>query len=443
MSKVVLLISKMASLIRQSRLWDMFLSGSVIFYVLSGLTSLLNYLFYPAVARLLSISDYGEVQFLVSMFGQLAVGFVVLNILTVIVSVQLTGTRQIQAIRILSSLSTYIATLFAVIGTVALLWFHRQLGIHSSSAVIMLGISLVANVPFVILIGKLQGAGKFVGSGIVGLISVAIKLIISVLFAAIGLKTAGVIAGITVGLIASLVTGWFIDRSFLIIIGSKPSHVLASLASLSFIRRHAIVAIIAIATLTLLSSIDLVVSRLVLTPEAAGRYAAIATVAKILLALSTPLMWLALPAALKQNGWQLRRYLSMTAGVCGTATLLFVLFPALFTQVLLGINPGPYLHLLPVASLSMLAFAMAFLTITTCICINKLRLVLLSALGALVIYISCTILFILFFSPLEASLYAQLIAGVSIVTFTLPVILTLPSHRSPTPPPKSDTIKIR
>lgn len=389
-----------------SDLFRKFMSGSMIFYILSGLTSLVNYLFYPAIARFVSVSDYGQVQFLVSMFAQLSIGFVVLNILAIIVSVRLKGSEQSEAIQTLGSVATIAALIIAGGGIVILVTTQSALGISNTPAILLLGAALVANVPFTITIGRMQGNGLFVASGVISLLSVVIKLVGSLLFAAIGFGVAGIIGGITAGLVVAWIIGIIFDRTT----PRKPSTITKglSLHKLIFIKKYAFVTIIAVAVLTLLSTADSIVSRIVLNPYQAGQYAAIATVTKIILAATTPLMWLSLPAAISGNKKQIARYIGITGVLSGIAVVAFTTLPYFFTRTLIGVDPAGFIGLIPVASISMALFALAFLVVTASICEGSLRRTLYSSTAALVLY--CVVFFILFsqaITPLEATLYAQ------------------------------------
>src|SRR4051812_347764 len=144
------------------------LAGSLIFYIFSGISSLLNYAFYPVVARFVDVTAYGEIQFLVSMFTQLSVGFVVLNILAIIISAELVGKdKQHTAIRNLNVAASIVIFLIVCIGSTILYINQNSLGFHDNTAIIALGVSLFVNVPFTIAIGKLQGNNMFVSSGVV------------------------------------------------------------------------------------------------------------------------------------------------------------------------------------------------------------------------------------------------------------------------------------
>lgn len=398
----------------QRSLFRKFLAGSLIFYVLSGLTSLVNYLFYPVIARFVSVAQYGEVQFLVSMFTQLSVGFVVLNILAIIVSVKISDQdKQQEAIATLNSISQLAALVIAGVGVIILIAARQSLSLSGTGPIMLLGISLLANVPFTIVIGRLQGNGKFITSGVISVASVVIKLLASLLFVRIGYGVTGVVAGIAVGLIAAWLMGEYVVH-----FGKRPRALLhifqhrLRLSDIAFLRHYAAAALVAITILTLLSSADSIVSRIVLDSHQAGLYAVIATITKTLLAIATPIMWLSLPPAVNGDTRTIRRYIAITTLICTVVGALVVVAPGLFTTVLIGVDPGSFQPLMTPATIAMIFCALTFLTLTATICLQKLRAaVLISCLGAAIYIGTYILLHVSLHQPLLASLYSQIAAA--------------------------------
>ncbi len=124
-------ISMRSSLIKK------LLGGSIIFYGLSGVASLLNYVFYPIIGRMVSTGQYGEIQFLISMFNQLAVGFVVLNILAIIVSAELTNAKKRSAaIRSLNKTALIASSIIVALGILLVYSNQGSLSLHSPLLII-------------------------------------------------------------------------------------------------------------------------------------------------------------------------------------------------------------------------------------------------------------------------------------------------------------------
>lgn len=391
-------------------------AGSLMFYAFSGITSVLNYAFYPIIARFVSVGDYGQIQFLVSMFTQLAVGFVVLNILAIIIGAELTNkSGQKQAIRSLNVIASVVTVVITTIGVSVLLTQKEALGLSSSAAIIALGLSLIATVPFTVAIGQLQGNNRFVASGVLSMLAALFKLIFSTLLVALGFGVTGAISGILIGVALSLAVVEIVkhrqNRKL-----PQASNIKAGgrLSNLSFIRKRAIVALLAITIITMLSAADSITSRLVLSTVDAGHYAAVATVTKIILATTSPLVWLALPPALTNNRKQVFRYFVITLAVSALVGILISAFAAPATKLLTGVDAGSYVIYVPMASLAMALCATAFLLMSVTICLDKLRLTLVSV-GLSIAVLVCVFLIGGANDPLMTALVAQSLASAVLV----------------------------
>jgi len=404
-------------------LFKKILAGSLIFYVFSGVSSLLNYAFYPVIARFVSTSQYGEIQFLVSMFTQLAVGFVVLNILAIVISTEISSQKeQHRAIRSLNLISSMIILLIVIAGSLVLYANQSALGFTDSTAILALGASLVINVPFTVAIGRLQGNGKFMASGVISMLGAFFKLAFSVLFVMMGWGVTGAILGIGIGMLASLViieiASTKIPKERWDLSPAK------ALTILGFIRKRAIIAMLAITIITLLSTADSIVSRLVLNSHMAGQYAAVATLAKVILAATSPLMWLALPPAVARDRRNILLFSGLALGVSILAWMAFGLFPHFFLHILLGIDAGAFVSLLAPASFAMALCSVAFIAVSVSICAGALRNVLFSTLLASVGYFVVYFVFSRSIGAIEASIYAQMVGSFCFIGGGLIVLKT-------------------
>lgn len=404
-------------------LFKKILAGSLIFYIFSGVSSVLNYAFYPVISRFVSTGQYGEIQFLVSMFTQLAVGFVVLNILAIVISTEINSQKdQQRAIRSLNLLSSSIILLIVLAGSLILYLNQSALGFSESTAILALGASLVINVPFTVAIGRLQGNGRFMASGIISMLGAFFKLAFSVIFVLMGWGVTGAILGIGIGMLAALVVIEIASRN----IPKERWDVSPkkALAVLSFIRKRAIVALIAMTVITLLSTADSIVSRLYLNSHMAGQYAAIATLAKVILAATSPLMWLALPPAVARDKKKILLFSTIALGVSLFAWLTFSLFPEFFLHILLGINAGGFVQLLGPASFAMALCSIAFIAISASICVGALRNAFLSTVLAVAAYFFVYLVFSRSIGAIEASIYAQMAGSLCFISGGIIVLKT-------------------
>jgi O-antigen/teichoic acid export membrane protein len=393
------------------------LAGSLLFYVFSGVSSVLNYIFYPIVARFVTTSQYGEIQFLVSMFTQLAVGFVVLNILAIVISAQIKEHKeQLEAIKSLNVVSCIVILVVVVIGSVVLYTNKTSLGLSDSTAIVALGLSLVINVPFTVAIGHLQGNGHFMASGVLSTLGSFLKLVFSVIFIMMGFGVGGAILGIGIGMLITLILVEIVNKRS---VDPKPKTSFiptkAMFQRLVFIRERAVIAIIALTVITLLSSADSIVSRLFFDTHSAGQYAAVATLAKVILAATSPLMWLALPPAVSRDRQKIMTFLSITAAISFSACIIFSLAPTFFLQTLLGIDAGVFTSVLPLASIAMALCSIAFVLVSVSVCLGTLRNLFLSSLSAVASYFIVFLTLQLSLGSLYGSLYGQIIASLCFI----------------------------
>lgn len=349
------------------------LSATFLFFVFSGLSSVLNYVLYPILGRMVSVGEYGEIQFLISLFSQLAVGFVVLNILAVIISVKSTSSsEQATSLRVLNHVAIIVTLPVVILATIFLTLTHATIGITNPTAILCLGIAVLINIPYTTSIGKLQGNDQFLASGVVNVLGAAGKLLCCVILVTAGFGVPGAIAGIGLGTFAAYIISIFLDqnRTHAPRIQLRLSRVSAK--KLLPIRNQAIIAIIVMTFLTVLSIFDTIIARLFLDHTQAGRYAAIATTTKTILAVAMPLMWLTLPFAVRKENQKINRYIALTT-LIGLVFIVAVLFQGAFiTKLLTGIDAGSQLSHATLAAIAMSACALAFLISATMICRNLL-----------------------------------------------------------------------
>jgi O-antigen/teichoic acid export membrane protein len=397
---------------QQKKLLKLLLSGSVIFFLLSGFTSVLNYLYYPVLGRLVSVAEYGEIQFLVSLFTQFAVGFVVLNLLAIIISAQTTdGPARAYAINRLTRIATIVTLGLVVIGLTGIFLGSEFFTLSSPLAIIALGLSLLVNTPFTILIGRLQGEGRFAAAGTVGLMGALLKLVCSSVLVVTGLGVFGAIAGMGIGTLLAYICGELYRKK--LALSSKNESSETEFPITAFMSTYGIVAFVSVLYITLLTTIDVAAARVSLNSEEAGQYAALATLSKTLLALSTPVMWLAIPYAVSGTWRQVLKFLAVTAGLVVTAAIFFLLSGSTLVTLLTGILPADQIVHLPLALAAMSACSIAFLVLMCMLGSGALRLATVSFMAALTITIGCVILGAE--TLITASLHAQLWSAATII----------------------------
>ena len=274
---------------------------------------MLNYLVYPLISNIVDIKTFGEIQFLFTAFNQLSLGFVVLNILSILATAKSKDKKE-EKKRILSlnMIASLVAGVISIVGVAVLIVFKSQLQLHNTTAIILLGVGLLVNVPFTITIGQLQGNSRFLQSGVISLMATFLKLVLSIVFVKIGLGATGAMLGVVIGMLISTLVGLWLNS------GLKVKAKDADISSISFLKKPAIYSLILIGTLTIASSLDLLVARTILTQTDAGIYSGVATISKIILAVLSPIICLSIPLAVKGDKKTTYKYLliSILLAVC-------------------------------------------------------------------------------------------------------------------------------
>lgn len=402
----------MKSQLLTKKIFRYLLAGSLIFYVFSGVSSLLNYAFYPVIARLVSVTDYGEIQFLTSMYNQLAIGFVVLNILSIIISVKLTSkSEQKTALAALNHIGAYLVGGITIVGAFILYQNHSALQFDNTFAIVALALSILISVPYTTAIGQLQGNGRFIASGVINVIASVAKLLFATLFVVWGWGVAGAIFGIGAGVFLAYIISAILNKN----LGFERSmSARASALKLNFVRHQAVAALVVMTALTLLSTADSIVSRIVLHPHDAGVYAVVATITKIIITVTSPIMWLALPAATAQNRTLVMRYVKLTAVVSFAVAFMMLINPLLIAKVLLGVSPREFSLIIPYVFMSMASYGVAYIVTAANLCYGNLRAILWTVAGGVTAYVIATFTLMPTLGLLYATIIAQLAAGVYI-----------------------------
>lgn len=414
---------------RRKKLFLLLTSGALLFYATSGVSSLLNYAIYPVVARFTTVAEYGEVQFLLSAFNQLAVGFVVLNILAIIATARVHNDKDpLKTVKSLNIAASVIASMVAIVGVSVILLFATELQLTSPFAIVLTGFALILNVPFTILLGQLQGQGRFAASAVVSLVATGGKFILSVVLGAAGFGVAGVMMGVLLGMLASVIAGGIIAGS------PKGNHVpfRQHLSLLAPLKTYALTGLLAIGTVTILSSIDLIGARMLLDSTMAGEYAAVATVAKIIIAAGSPLLWLSLPPALSGNFVLIKRYLILTISACVAFIAMFSIAPAALVQLVTSIDPGIYADIMLVASVGMSVYAIAFILCAILVCIREFRSLAIICSSSIFLTITLALLTAATGGGLSMTslIYIQAAIGLVLATASLTVLMrNVPSRR--------------
>ncbi|HVQ44186.1 MAG TPA: oligosaccharide flippase family protein [Candidatus Saccharimonadia bacterium] len=346
-----------------------FLRHNAIFFSGSLVVSVLNYLYYPILGRLLPATSFGEIQAVVSLFLQATIFLgVVGNVAVNVVANEPDAARRSRTVGELERLAGLVVLIGLVAGLLALPAIQRYLHFNDPLPFIILGISLFISVPLSLRQAYLRGVNAFGRLSMSNILSAAAKLLASVAFVLGGFGTAGAIGGLVAAqLIALIYTARYARR-----LGLHPLAGRWRWPDLAVIRPQlayaGLVLIISLVT-TVQFSFDILVVKHYFSAEIAGAYAGIATIARIIYFLTGSVAGVLLstvklgePAAATRG--LLWRSVVLQTVLGGAALTAFALFPSFFTRLLLGPRYLELSSLLPELSLALFVIAFINLLLT-------------------------------------------------------------------------------
>jgi O-antigen/teichoic acid export membrane protein len=334
-----------------------FLKHNAIFFFGSVAVGVLNYAYYPILGRLMEPAAFGELQVLVSLFLQFTIFLNVLGMITVTITANYADKETAHRVIFeLEKLAAYLAAAILLISILAGEFLQRALHFESMLPFVALAMAILVSIPLTFRSAYARGQKRFGIASMSQLIGAGVKIVFSVGLVILGLGVTGAIGGIVVAqFIAFLYAARYAAR-----IGfSRPADtnyktkpdIKVVLPEL----KYAGIVFVGLLSVTLLMSIDVIVVKYYFDAHTAGLYAGIATVARIIFFLVTPIAQVLMPLvklgqSSKQNRQLLLKSLALTFAVGGPVTLLCIAFPHLLIQVLMGKSYDVYAELLPLLS---------------------------------------------------------------------------------------------
>jgi len=385
--------------------------------------SVFNYLYYPVISRLVSVVEFGEIQASISIFMQLGIlltafGYVVANITS--------NSRSERAKHDIIFLERI--TLMLSIGLLAvLILFGNQLrsSLQFSSALplLLVGALVILNVPSTTRSYVLQGTKRLKEVSVSGIIFSAGKLLATVVLILLGVNVEAAISGYIIAQALTLIYLNIRSRDIFPGIGHSFKK-LAKLENTTQMKKElkfGFIVIVLLAALAVLYSFDVVLARFFLTPEAAGEYSGVSSVARIIyFATASVAGVLIASVAVKDSYKRSRKVLLVSAGIVSAIGLvvlaIFTLFPTQSISILLGLSYAHVSNLLPITGLFMFVASLNNLFITFQISRRRYEAVISAVVGVAVL-----VTFLFF----KHSGVHDLIMGYLVANVVVFVILTL------------------
>lgn len=297
----------------------------LLFVAASFIAAVLNYFLYPALARILSSSDFGDISALLALATQVGGVFIAFNI----ISIYLVKTHPDSSHQKLGLIQNQLLRTFLILTLIALLsypWLKQFLHLASGLYIVPLVVILASSIPVALWTGYFQGKGELARVGAFNICSSLAKLLLSIAGAYYwgGL---GALLGITIGQIVGIV-------AVLRLPGAKPPRLSLTKtvvrhstdsSYLKSIKAYVSSTIVCVLLLAVLQAADLIAIKNLLSPHDAGLYAGLGSLARIIFFGGFILIWLTLAEFKLTAGRHNRRLTSLVAGAILLLSSLFVL----------------------------------------------------------------------------------------------------------------------
>lgn len=336
-----------------------FLRHNAVFFFGSVGVGILNYLYYPVLARMMSPAPFGEVQTLVSLFLQLTVFMQVLNMVVVNMVVNYKDTARVnRSIFELEKLAVIIAAGLVLLSIVFGGWLKNVLQFESSLPFVALALAILVSMPLTFRSGFVRAKHRFGATSLSQAIGAGGKVVLSAALVAIGLSTLGA----TIGLIGAQLLAMVYIGIVAARLGFKKPEAARYWHKLDFATLkpelpYAGAVLVSSLSVMLLMSIDMIAVKFYFPPEQAGLYAGITSVARAIFFFTTSVAFVLLPhVKLTNPPGQNRQLLLKSAGLLfligGSGLAIFTLAPDLIIKILMGQEYTALADLLPWLSLA-------------------------------------------------------------------------------------------
>jgi O-antigen/teichoic acid export membrane protein len=341
---------------------DAFLKNNVIFFVGSLSVAFFNYLYYPVMGRVFSVEEFGEVQ---TIFSLVFISGVVLTVFRMIVlhiatndiegqkssghEVESDSSRSIPA---LFTLSLLIHAPFLIALIVFSPIISRYFSFESNWSFAFFSLFLLLSIYQTFYSSYLHGKNSFTILSISNILGASGKLILSFALVILGFGVSGAVGALVV---ISLLTLIYMKRkSPGLTLTLTPTHHIREVLKKEV--PYGVLIFVSLGFVTLLYSVDVIIVKRIFSPEIAGLYSGVATVARIIFFATASVSAVLLSSITlgdieKKNIQVLKKAVILVLLIGGALLLLFAVFPAWVIKLLIGAKYVGYAHLLGEMSL--------------------------------------------------------------------------------------------
>jgi O-antigen/teichoic acid export membrane protein len=339
------------------------LRHNLVFFIGTLVIAVFNYLYYPVIGHMVSVSSFGEIQAVIALFMQLGIlltafGYVVTNIIN-----NANNDTSQRIIIKLEQMTLIASVLLFTILCVSSVLLKTSLQFTSITPLILVGFLVVLNVPSTSRTYFLQGRRALKEVSVAGVIFAIGKLLVSVILILAGFDILAVMLGYIIAQTANLVyllwktRGTFpsIQQSF----NFKPTFHDEDRKMIKDEVIYGIAILVLLSGITVLYSSDSIVMRLFFSPFETGMYSGISAVARIVFFVTASVAGVLLAMIKMEKSYNtnlkiLLKSFGMITLIGGGMALLFILFPTFSISVLFGTKYAGIASLLPIVAILML-----------------------------------------------------------------------------------------
>jgi O-antigen/teichoic acid export membrane protein len=313
-----------------------------------------NYLYYPILGHVMDVQHFGELQLLLTFVNQTAVIILAFNVVAIVYAASNSEDINILTEH-LQRLAFVVMALFLVVAVIGAPVLAHLFKFGSAWPFVLLGATFVISVPLTFCTAYLQGKKHFGKASVAGALQAFLKILFSLVLVMLGWKALGAMAGIVLAQMFSL---WYVWRAAHRVGYSGKEWQFYALPAWNVISPQMLFILTAAITSVITNILytgDIVAIKRYFSPEIAGQYAGIATIARIIFFATVSISGVLIAsvhmaAEPKENRHTLYRSL-LLVGVIGAALLLvFSAFPRQIIAVLVGNRYEPMAYALPLIS---------------------------------------------------------------------------------------------
>ncbi len=316
---------------------DELVKGSLILFIFFNIFNLLNYIFHFSMARMLIPSDYGILATLMSLM------YIMIFCSEAIQNIFIKYISKFNVEKEYGKIKNFIKKGAKKGAKITLLLFLLYLPVALVlSFILKIGFLLLAVTGFFIftalfsplLKGSLRGTKRFGKLGITMIFEGLLKIGIAMGLVFLGLRVYGAMAGIIISIFLSLILALYFIKD---ILGKKGKKL-----KIDNIYSYSFSFLIAVISITLIFSIDIIIARRVFSEDIAGRYAVASMLGKMIFFATQPITKALFPISSEtfENKKKTRplfyKAFGIIISICFISLLLFLFFPEFIISLLFG-----------------------------------------------------------------------------------------------------------